>query len=74
MKVVSLFIIKLYQSIISPLFGNNCRFYPTCSNYAYEAIEKYGNIKGTWLTIKRLSKCHPFHKGGIDHVPILERK
>lgn len=69
MKIVSLSIIKLYQSIVSPLLGSNCRFYPSCSNYALEAIKKHGNIKGYWLSIKRILKCQPFHQGGIDQVP-----
>lgn len=49
--------------------GNNCRFYPTCSSYTYQAIEEYGLIKGVFLGIKRLLKCHPFHQGGVDPVP-----
>lgn len=59
-------IIKGYQVIFSPWFFNSCRFTPTCSNYAIEAIEKYGSAKGTWFAVKRLMKCHPFHSGGID--------
>lgn len=62
-------LIKLYQSIISPLIGPRCRFYPTCSEYAVQAIQSYGILQGAWLTIKRLSKCHPFHPGGIDTIP-----
>ncbi len=60
--------IRIYQFTISPLLGNCCRFYPSCSNYALEAIEKHG-WKGLWLTLKRLCKCHPFHPGGVDPVP-----
>ncbi len=74
MKTVSLKFIKLYQKFISPLFGQNCRFYPSCSNYAYEAINTYGNIKGAPYIFKRIMKCHPFHSGGIDHLPKCERK
>ena len=62
-------IIKFYQNWISPLKPPTCRFVPTCSNYAITAIEKYGIIKGSFLTLKRLLKCHPFHKGGYDPVP-----
>jgi len=69
MKIVSLSIIKLYQTILSPFLGNNCRFYPSCSNYAIEAIKKHGSIKGYWLSIKRIMKCQPFHKGGFDQIP-----
>lgn len=61
--------IRLYQLCISPFLGQCCRFYPTCSDYAIEAVRKYGVWKGSWLTIKRLVKCHPWHKGGVDDVP-----
>jgi hypothetical protein len=63
-------IIKVYKSLISPLFPNTCRFHPTCSTYAMEAIHEYGAIKGVYLAIIRISKCHPFHSGGFDPVPI----
>lgn len=62
-------IVRGYQVAISPLMAPRCRFYPTCSSYAIEALEKHGAIKGSWLTIKRLSKCHPLHPGGLDPVP-----
>lgn len=62
-------LIRLYQWTISPLLGSPCRFYPSCSVYAVEAISKYGVAKGSILTVKRLSKCHPFHPGGYDPVP-----
>ena len=61
--------IKLYQILLSPLIGPSCRFTPTCSNYAIEAINKYGPIKGFWLSIKRISKCHPWGDSGHDPVP-----
>lgn len=64
--------VRAYQFLISPLLGNNCRYYPTCSAYMIEAIERFGVIKGTWLGLKRLSRCHPFHEGGIDLVPEKE--
>ncbi|MFS0864444.1 membrane protein insertion efficiency factor YidD [Fredinandcohnia sp. 179-A 10B2 NHS] len=62
-------IIRFYQKFISPLKPPTCRFYPTCSHYGLEAIKRFGPIKGGWLTIKRILKCHPFHPGGIDFVP-----
>lgn len=61
--------IRFYQIFISPLKPLTCRFYPTCSAYAIEAIQKKGPVKGTWLAIKRIAKCHPFHPGGYDPVP-----
>ena len=66
MKKILLFLIKCYQKCISPYLGKRCRFYPTCSEYSQQAITKYGAIKGSYLTIIRLLKCHPFHKGGYD--------
>ncbi|OGT06849.1 MAG: membrane protein insertion efficiency factor YidD [Gammaproteobacteria bacterium GWE2_37_16] len=62
-------LITVYRFMISPVIGANCRFSPTCSEYAKEAFEKYGIWYGGWLTIKRLCSCHPFHKGGYDPVP-----
>ncbi|QGQ97134.1 membrane protein insertion efficiency factor YidD [Paenibacillus psychroresistens] len=61
--------IYFYRKFISPLTPPSCRFFPTCSEYALEAIEVHGPIKGTWLATKRICKCHPFHKGGVDLVP-----
>ncbi len=69
MKYVFLFFIRLYRKYISPLSKPHCRFYPTCSAYAYEAIKKYGALKGGFLTVKRILKCHPFNAGGYDPVP-----
>jgi putative membrane protein insertion efficiency factor len=69
MKKIALFLIKIYQLLLSPLFGRNCRFIPTCSVYTSEAIKKYGFLKGIFLGGKRLAKCHPFHPGGVDPVP-----
>ncbi|ABE51022.1 MULTISPECIES: membrane protein insertion efficiency factor YidD [Methylobacillus] len=62
-------LIKLYQWTLSPLLGQRCRFYPTCSQYAVEAIQKHGAWRGAFFTICRLSKCHPWHDGGHDPVP-----
>lgn len=64
-----IFPIRVYQRVLSPLLPNRCRFYPTCSHYAVEAIEKHGPIRGLWLAIKRILKCHPLHPGGFDPVP-----
>ncbi|HJF31688.1 MAG TPA: membrane protein insertion efficiency factor YidD [Sporosarcina psychrophila] len=69
MKKILIGIIKLYQKIISPLTPPSCRFYPTCSHYGIEAVEKHGALKGSWLAVRRISKCHPFHEGGFDPVP-----
>lgn len=66
MKTILIVLIKGYRKYISPLLGSNCRFHPTCSAYSLQAIEKYGALKGSWLSIKRIVKCHPFHKGGYD--------
>lgn len=69
MKKALIAIVKFYRARVSPHSQPTCRFRPTCSAYALEALEKYGAAKGTWLAIKRISKCHPFHKGGYDPVP-----
>ena len=70
MKKLLLLMIRFYQKAISPAFPARCRFRPTCSRYAYEAITKYGAIKGGWLALKRLLRCHPFYKGNwYDPVP-----
>ncbi|TVY11464.1 membrane protein insertion efficiency factor YidD [Paenibacillus cremeus] len=61
--------VLFYRKVISPLKPPTCRFYPTCSAYALEALEKHGAARGSWLAVKRICKCHPFHPGGIDHVP-----
>jgi putative membrane protein insertion efficiency factor len=68
MKRFLLILIRIYQNTVSPFFPSSCRFYPTCSEYSYRAITKYGIIKGIWYSLIRLSKCHPFHEGGIDPV------
>lgn len=67
-------LIRLYQLCISPFVGQCCRFYPTCSDYAMEAVQKHGFFKGGYLMVKRLVKCHPWHKGGLDEVPTPDKK
>jgi putative membrane protein insertion efficiency factor len=69
MKQIFMLIIRFYQKFISPMLPSSCRFYPTCSSYAYTALDRYGFFKGGWLAIKRISRCHPFNPGGIDPVP-----
>lgn len=66
---VLIYLVLFYRQFISPLKPGCCRFYPTCSAYALEALQKYGPFKGSYLAIKRILKCHPFHKGGYDPVP-----
>jgi len=70
LKHILIHLIRFYRKFLSPLKGApSCRFTPTCSQYALEALEKYGALKGSWLAIKRILKCHPFHPGGYDPVP-----
>lgn len=66
MKIVLIKLVKAYQRFISPLSASRCRFYPTCSNYFLQAVEKYGAIKGSMKGVKRILRCHPFSKGGYD--------
>lgn len=74
MKFLVVGIIKFYRFAISPLFPPSCRFQPTCSKYAMEAIERFGVLKGGWMAIKRIGKCHPYHPGGYDPVPMNSKK
>ena len=69
MQTIALALIRAYRYLLSPWFGNQCRFHPTCSVYAEEAISKHGILRGTWLAAARLAKCHPWHSGGLDPVP-----
>lgn len=69
MSKLLLLLIKAYRYAISPLLGPSCRFFPTCSEYAAQAIEKYGAGRGGWLALKRIARCHPWHPGGYDPVP-----
>ncbi len=69
MKRFVLAMIRLYQNTISRALPPSCRFYPSCSQYGYEAVSKYGVLKGGWLAVRRLARCHPFNPGGYDPVP-----
>jgi hypothetical protein len=69
MKYVLIALIRLYQVTLGHLLGGCCRFYPSCSAYALEAIRQHGSLRGTWLTVKRLARCHPLNAGGVDMVP-----
>jgi putative membrane protein insertion efficiency factor len=74
MKALLLLLLRGYQLMISPMLGQNCRFYPTCSSYAMEAIRLHGAARGSWLAARRLSHCHPWHDGGVDPVPPVAGK
>lgn len=69
MKTLLSALVRVYQYLLSPWLGNQCRFYPTCSNYCLECLEVHGAARGSWYTLKRLLKCHPLHPGGFDPVP-----
>ena len=69
MRTLAVFLIRVYQWTISPLLGPSCRFYPSCSQYAAEAIDCFGVLRGGWLAVKRIGRCHPWHPGGYDPVP-----
>lgn len=69
MKRVLIWLVRGYKRFISPLLPPTCRFTPTCSEYALEAIQKYGALRGGWMALKRILRCHPFHPGGYDPVP-----
>ncbi|MCL2216987.1 MAG: membrane protein insertion efficiency factor YidD [Defluviitaleaceae bacterium] len=69
MKKFIMAALRFYKRFISPLLGNNCRFYPSCSVYMFTAVEKYGAAKGVWMGLKRLARCQPFGRGGYDPVP-----
>jgi putative membrane protein insertion efficiency factor len=69
MTRVVVLLIRLYQIVLSPFFGNVCRFEPSCSRYAIAVIERFGVLRGSWLAVKRIGRCHPFHPGGYDPPP-----
>jgi uncharacterized protein len=68
-KTIALALISFYRRWISSILPSSCRFYPSCSQYTYQAIEKYGVLRGGWLGVRRIARCHPFHPGGFDPVP-----
>jgi uncharacterized protein len=70
MRALVAFLIRVYQWTVSPLLGPRCRFYPSCSHYALEAVLRFGVVKGGWLGVLRLGRCHPWHPGGFDPVPL----
>lgn len=69
MASLLIFLIRCYQRVLSPFIGNQCRFHPTCSHYGVEALQKHGAARGSWLTFRRVTRCHPLNPGGIDPVP-----
>jgi len=69
MRSVALALITAYQKLLSPMLPSTCRFYPSCSEYAKQAIQKYGIVRGGWLALKRIARCHPGSSGGLDPVP-----
>jgi len=72
-KKILMGLVRAYQLLVSPLLGDNCRFQPTCSQYMIGAIDRFGALKGTWLGLRRLSRCHPWHEGGLDPIPELKK-
>jgi putative membrane protein insertion efficiency factor len=66
---VLLALVAAYRYLLSPMLGRSCRFFPSCSEYAMEALERHGALRGTWLTVRRVARCHPWHPGGYDPVP-----
>jgi putative membrane protein insertion efficiency factor len=74
MRKFLILILSIYRSLLSPFLGYNCRFFPSCSQYAVEAIERHGTLKGTWLALRRVLRCHPWYPGGVDPVPEVSEK
>ncbi len=74
MQSILIYLIRFYQKTLSLLIGGSCRFYPTCSSYSIEAIEKHGALVGSWLMLKRIGRCHPLSDGGLDPVPEPKHK
>lgn len=71
---VAVVLLRSYRAVISPLYGNVCRYYPSCSAYTLQAIQQYGLVRGSWLGVRRIARCHPWAEGGIDDVPAREKQ
>jgi uncharacterized protein len=69
-KFLLIWLLRAYRALISPLYGQVCRYHPSCSAYALEAVEKHGALRGSWLAVRRLGRCHPWAAGGYDPVPV----
>lgn len=69
MSKLVILVLRAYRYVLSPLLGDRCRFHPSCSTYTQEAVERFGVLRGGWMGIKRIGRCHPFHPGGLDPVP-----
>ncbi len=69
MKYLLIGFLKAYRTLVSPLYGEVCRYYPSCSAYALDAVREHGSVRGSWLAVRRLARCHPWAAGGVDHVP-----
>ena len=74
MKTLLIWIVRAYRLVLSPMLGQNCRFYPSCSSYAIEALQTHGALRGSWLAARRLGRCHPWNEGGVDPVPPSRRQ
>ncbi len=74
MKYVLIGLLRAYRALISPLYGQVCRYYPSCSAYALDAVREHGSVRGSWLAVRRLARCHPWAAGGVDHVPPRKAK